>query len=91
MKLVIQLTFKEQPHSVQVTDKGACLIGVCGGMQSDFARRLEKAEHEWKWKLDQQLDSLSDASKTHLRQVSPHYPPLPPPLPFFFNPSGVKS
>lgn len=40
-------------------------------MQSEFARRLEKAEHESRWKLDQQVDSLSDASKTHLRQVSP--------------------
>ncbi|KAL3149782.1 hypothetical protein ABBQ38_013608 [Trebouxia sp. C0009 RCD-2024] len=38
-------------------------------LQSEFARRLEKAEHESRWKLDQQVDSLSDASKTHLRQL----------------------
>lgn len=39
-------------------------------MQSEFSRRLEKTEHESKWKLEQQLESLSDSSKLHLRQVS---------------------
>ena len=38
-------------------------------MQSEFSRRLEKAEHESRWKLDQQLASLSDANKAQLRQV----------------------
>ena len=42
---------------------------LCGGVQSEFSRRLEKAEHESKWKLEQQVESLSDSSKTHLRQV----------------------
>ena len=31
---------------------------------------MEKTEHESKWKLEQQLESLSDSSKSHLRQVS---------------------
>lgn len=46
-------------------------------MQSEFARRLEKAEQESKWKLDQKVEGLSDASKAHLRQVSSRTPPPP--------------
>lgn len=32
---------------------------------------MEKGEHEMKWKVDQLQESLSDAHKTHLRQVYP--------------------
>ena len=49
---------------------------LCGCMQSEFSRRLEKTEHESKWKLEQQLESLSDSSKSHLRQVSFFLPSL---------------
>ena len=40
-------------------------------LQSEFARRMEKGEHDFKYKVDQVQETLSDAHKAHLRQVSP--------------------
>ena len=47
---------------------------VVAWLQSEFARRMEKVEQDFKYKVDQVQESLADAHKAHLRQVCPSLP-----------------
>ena len=71
----LRLSFEEPAVKWHGLEQASVVVDLhaehadCAPVQSEFSRRLEKAEHESRWKLDQQLASLSDANKAHLRQV----------------------
>ncbi len=57
---------------------------VVAWLQSEFARRMEKGEQDFKYKVDQVQESLADAHKAHLRQVCPSLPFHTHTLPFAY-------
>ena len=60
-------------HFLIAAERDAC-PEVLACLQSEFARRMEKGEHDFKYKVDQVQESLADAHKAHLRQVCPSLP-----------------
>jgi len=59
---------------------------VVAWLQSEFARRMEKGEQDFKYKVDQVQESLADTHKAHLRQVCPSLPFDTCTLPFAYLP-----
>ena len=58
---------------------------VVAWLQSEFARRMEKVEQDFKYKVDQVQESLADAHKAHLRQVCPSLPFDTPAMPVAYS------
>ncbi len=58
----------------QLFGEGYAFPEVVACLQSEFARRMEKGEQDFKYKVDQVQESLADAHKAHLRQVCPSLP-----------------